>query len=120
ARDESGAAMSDKQLRDEVITLLTAGHETTTLALAWTCFLIGTRPEVMERMAAEAALLSGRAPVYEVLMKLRYSRMVVEESMRLYPPVWTISRTAVNQDEIGGFHIPAGSEILIFPYITQR
>lgn len=120
ARDENGAPMSDKQLRDELITLLTAGHETTTLALAWTCFLISTRPEVMERMAAEAALLSGRAPVYEDLMKLRYSRMVVEESMRLYPPVWTISRTAVNQDEIGGFHIPAGSEILIFPYITQR
>jgi cytochrome P450 len=120
ARDENGAPMSDKQLRDEVITLLTAGHETTTLALAWTCYLIGTRPEVMERMAAEAAFLNGRAPAYEDLMKLRYSRMVVEESMRLYPPVWTMSRTAVNEDEIGGYSIPAGSEILIFPYITQR
>jgi len=120
ARDESGAPMSDKQLRDEVITLLTAGHETTTLALAWTCYLIGTRPEVMERMAAETAFLNGRAPTYEDLIKLRYSRMVVEESMRLYPPVWTMSRTAVAQDEIGGYLIPAGSEILIFPYITQR
>ena len=120
ARDESGAAMSDQQLRDEVITLLTAGHETTTLALAWTCFLIGTRPEVMERMAAETAFLNGRVPVYEDLMKLRYSRMVVEESMRLYPPVWTMSRTAVNEDEIGGYYVPPGSEILIFPYITQR
>ncbi|MGC2695627.1 MAG: cytochrome P450 [Candidatus Angelobacter sp.] len=120
ARDDNGAAMSDKQLRDEVITLLTAGHETTTLALAWTCFLIGTRSEVVERMTAETAFLNGRAPTYEDLMKLRYSRMVVEESMRLYPPVWTLSRTAVNDDEIGGYHIPAGSEILIFPYITQR
>jgi cytochrome P450 len=120
ARDESGAPMSDKQLRDEVITLLTAGHETTTLVLAWTCFLIGTRPEVMERMAAEAAFLNGRVPAYEDLMKLRYSRMVVEESMRLYPPVWTLARTAVNEDEIGGYRIPARSEILIFPYITQR
>ena len=120
ARDESGAAMSDKQLRDEVITLLTAGHETTTLALAWTCFLIGTRPEVVERMTTEAAFLNGRTPAYEDLMKLRYSRMVVEESMRLYPPVWTLARTAVNEDEIGGYPIPAGSEILIFPYITQR
>jgi cytochrome P450 len=120
ARDESGAAMSDKQLRDEVITLLTAGHETTTLVLAWTCFLIGMRPEVVERMASEAAFLNGRTPVYEDLMKLRYSRMVVEESMRLYPPVWTLARTAVNEDEIGGYRIPAGSEILIFPYITQR
>ncbi|HWS17034.1 MAG TPA: cytochrome P450, partial [Candidatus Elarobacter sp.] len=115
-----GAAMSDKQLRDEVITLLTAGHETTTLALAWTCYLIGTRPDVVERMTAEAAFLNGRTPAYEDLMKLRYSRMVVEESMRLYPPVWTLARTAVNDDEIGGYRITAGSEILIFPYITQR
>jgi len=120
ARDENGAPMSDKQLRDEVVTLLTAGHETTTLALAWTCYLIGTRPEVMERMAAEAAFLNGRAPAYDDLMKLRYSRMVVEETMRLYPPVWTMSRTAINEDEIGGYYIPAGSEILVFPYITQR
>ncbi len=120
ARDENGAPMSDKQLRDEVITLLTAGHETTTLALAWTCFLIATRPDVVERMTAEAAFLNGRAPAYEDLMKLRYSRMVVEESMRLYPPVWTLARTAVNEDAIGGYRVPAGSEILIFPYITQR
>jgi enediyne biosynthesis protein E7 len=120
ARDERGAAMSDKQLRDEVVTLLTAGHETTTLALAWTCYLIGTRPEVVERMTAEAAFLNGRTPTYEDLMKLRYSRMVLEESMRLYPPVWTLARTAVNEDEIGGYRVPAGSEILIFPYITQR
>jgi cytochrome P450 len=120
ARDESGNPMSDKQLRDEVITLLTAGHETTTLALAWTCFLLGTRPDVVERMTAEAAFLNGRTPAYEDLIKLRYSRMVVEESMRLYPPVWTLARTAVNEDEIGGYRVPAGSEILIFPYITQR
>ena len=120
ARDEGGAAMSDKQLRDEVITLLTAGHETTTLVLAWTCFLIATRPDVVERMTAEAAFLNGRSPAYEDLMKLRYARMVVEESMRLYPPVWTLARTAVGEDEIGGYRIPAGSEILIFPYITQR
>jgi cytochrome P450 len=120
AHDETGATMSDKQLRDEVITLLTAGHETTTLVLAWTCCLIGTRPEVLEHMAAETAFLNGRTPAYEDVMKLRYCRMVVEESMRLYPPVWTMSRTAVEEDEIGGYRIPAGSEILIFPYITQR
>jgi len=120
ARDENGAPMSDKQLRDEVITLLTAGHETTTLVLAWTCFLIATRPETMERLSAEAAFLNGRVPAYEELFKLKYARMVVEESMRLYPPVWTLARTAVNDDAIDGFRIPAGSEILIFPYITQR
>jgi cytochrome P450 len=120
ARDEGGEPMSDKQLRDEVITLLTAGHETTTLALAWTCFLIATRPETVARLAAEAAFLNGRVPAYEDLYKLKYARMVVEESMRLYPPVWILARTAVKEDTIGDYRISAGSEILIFPYITQR
>lgn len=120
ARDDEGAPMSDRQLRDEVATLVTAGHETTTLVLAWTCFLIATRPEVMERMAAEAAFLNGRAPVYEDLVKLKYTRTVIEEVMRLYPPVWALSRTAVKPDSIGGYRIAAGSEILIFPYVTHR
>src|SRR6266849_1357128 len=120
ARDENGEPMSDKQLRDEVITLLTAGHETTTLVLAWTCFLIATRPETMERLAAEAAFLNGRVPAYEDLAKLKYTRTVIEEVMRLYPPVWALSRTAVKADSIGGYHIAAGSEILIFPYVTHR
>lgn len=120
ARDDEGAPMSDRQLRDEVATLVTAGHETTTLVLAWTCFLIATRPDVMERMAAEAAFLNGRAPAYEDLVKLKYTRTVIEEVMRLYPPVWALSRTAVKPDSIGGYHIAAGSEILIFPYVTHR
>src|SRR5258708_6840537 len=120
ARDDDGAPMSDRQLRDEVATLVTAGHETTTLVLAWTCFLIATRPEVMERMAAEAAFLNGRAPAYEDLAKLKYTRTVIEEVMRLYPPVLALSRTAVKADSIGGYHIAAGSEILIFPYVTHR
>lgn len=120
ARDENGAPMSARQLRDEVATLLTAGHETTTLVLAWTIFLISTRPEVVERMASELRFLNGRAPAYEDLSRLRYTRMVAEETMRLYPPVWVLSRTAVNDDVIGRFQIPAGSEILIFPYVTHR
>jgi cytochrome P450 len=77
ARDEEGIAMSDRQLRDEVATLVTAGHETTTLVLAWTCFLIATHPEVMERMAAEAAFVNAEAPAYEDLAKLKYSRNVL-------------------------------------------
>ena len=120
ARDENGAPMPPKQLRDEVATLLTAGHETTTLVLAWTLYLISTRPEVVEQMASEINFLNGRAPSYEDLSRLRYMRMVAEETMRLYPPVWVISRTAINNDVMGGFEIPAGSEILIFPYVTHR
>lgn len=120
ARDEDGVSMSDRQLRDEIATLVTAGHETTTLVLAWTCFLIATRPEIVECVAAEIAFLNGNAPAYEDLNKLRYMRTVVEEVMRLYPPVWVLSRTAQQPDSIGEYDIPAGSEILIFPYITHR
>jgi cytochrome P450 len=120
ARDENGAPMPPKQLRDEVATLLTAGHETTTLVLAWTLYLISTRPDVVEQMASEINFLNGRAPSYEDLSRLRYMRMVAEETMRLYPPVWVISRTAINYDVMRGFEIPAGSEILIFPYVTHR
>jgi cytochrome P450 len=120
ARDENGAPMPARQLRDEVATLLTAGHETTTLVLAWALYLISTRPDVVEQITSEIRFLNGRAPTYEDLSRLRYTRMVAEEAMRLYPPVWVISRTAVSHDVIGGYEVPAGSEILIFPYVTHR
>jgi cytochrome P450 len=120
AHDEDGAPMSDRQLRDEVATLLTAGHETTTLVLAWTILLISARPDVLERMAAEITFLNGRVPAHEDLSRLRYIRMVVEEAMRLYPPVWVLSRKVVADDVIGGYKISAGSELLIFPYVTHR
>lgn len=112
--------MSDKQLRDEVTTLLTAGHETTTLALSWACYLLAQHPEAQQRMRSEFEFLEGRAPGYEDLPRLRYARMVIDETMRLYPPVWVISRQAIADDEMSGYKIPAGSEILIFPYITHR
>lgn len=120
ARDENGAVMPDEQLRDEVATLLTAGHETTTLALAWALFLLAQHPPVLEAVQREIGFLNGRSPVYEDLSRLKYTRTVVDETMRLYPPVWVISRTAISDDVIGGFHVAAGSEILIFPYITHR
>lgn len=120
ARDDDGSSMDDGQLRDEVATLLTAGHETTTLVLAWTVFLLSTHREELETVMSELKFLNGRAPAYEELARLRYTRMAVEEAMRLYPPVWVISRSAINQDVIGQFEIPARSEILIFPYVTHR
>ena len=120
ARDEEGRPMSDKQLRDEVATLLTAGHETTTLALSWACYLLALHPEIAERARSELAFLNGNAPSYEDLFRLRFTRMVIDETMRLYPPVWVLSRRALNDDEIDGYRIPAGSEMLIFPYITHR
>lgn len=120
ARDNDGSAMSGKQLRDEVATLLTAGHETTTLVLAWILYLISTRADVVERIAGEISFLNGRAPAYEDLSRMRYTRAVAEETMRLHPPVWVISRTAARDDVIGSYKVPAGSEILIFPYVTHR
>lgn len=120
ARDDNGDPMSDKQLRDELATLLTAGHETTTLTLSWACFLIAQHPEVQEQVRAEIEMLNGKAPGFDEIAKLRYTRMVLEETMRLYPPVWVLSRAAVQDDEIDGYYIPADSEILIFPYITHR
>ena len=119
-RDESGAVMPDHQVRDEVATLLTAGHETTTLAIAWALFLLAQHPRVFAAVQQEIAFLNGHAPAYEDLSRLKYTRSVVDETMRLYPPVWVISRTAVCDDEVGNFQVPAGSEILIFPYITHR
>jgi cytochrome P450 len=110
ARDDAGQTMSDKQLRDEVATLLTAGHETTTLALAWACYLIAQHPKVEQRMRSELEFLDGRAPGYEDLSRLKYTRMVIDETMRLFPPVWVLSRTAIEDDVIGGYRIPAGSE----------
>jgi cytochrome P450 len=119
--DETGRPMSDRQIRDEVLIMLFAGHETSALALTWIWYLLAQHPQVEHKLHAElAAVLGGRAPVAEDLAALPYTRMVVEESLRLYPPVWTFPRAAIADDAIGGYHIPAGS--LIFPcqYLTHR
>ena len=122
ARDEeTGEVMSDLQLRDEVFTLLIAGHETTAVTLAWTWYLLAQHPEVEHKLHAElSAMLGRRIATVEDLPKLKHTLMVIEEAMRLYPPAWALGRTAIADDVIDGYHIPARSEILIFPYITHR
>jgi len=122
ARDEeTGAGMTDRQLRDEVMTFLLAGHETTAVALTWTWYLLACHPAVAERLRAEiAAAIGSRTPTLEDLPQLRYARMVVEEAMRLYPPVWGFMRQAVGADEVGGFTIPKRSVVTISPYVTHR
>lgn len=122
ARDEeTGEGLSDAELRDQALTLIGAGYETTTQALAWTWYLLAKHPEVEDKLHAEIAqTLGGRAPTAEDLPRLKYTLMVFQEAMRLYPPVWMISRAAIEPDEIGGYLIPAKSEILLFPYITHR
>jgi cytochrome P450 len=123
ARDEeTGEGLSDAQLRDEVMTLLLAGHETTAMALSWTFYLLSLHPGPRRALEEEldAALDGGAAPGVDHLPRLRYTRMVLDESLRLYPPAWVITRSADGDDEIGGFAIPAGSRVLLSPYVTQH
>jgi cytochrome P450 len=122
ARDEdTGESMNDQQLRDEVLTIFLAGHETTANALSWTWYLLSRNPDVRSRIQMELKdVLNGRAPSFEDLSKLRYTMMTIKESMRLYPPAWIFARSAIEDDLIGGYHIPAHSIVLVSPYITHR
>ncbi|GAA3071280.1 cytochrome P450 [Streptosporangium carneum] len=119
--EERDPRVGRQRMRDELITLMLAGHETTASTLGWTFHLVDRHPEVWDRLHAEAAeVLGDRRPVYEDLHRLRYTAMVVEEVMRLYPPVWILTRQAQADDEVGGYHVPAGADVLICPYTLHR
>ena len=121
ARDDEGRGMSDQQLRDETMTLLLAGHETTALALSWTWYLLGCNPGVEESMHRElAAALGRKAPTAEDLPRLPYTEKVMKEAMRLYPPAYVILRLALEPLEIGGYELPAGSSVGISPWVTHH
>ena len=118
---ETGQGMDNQQLRDEVMTLLIAGHETTANALSWTWYLLSKHPLVERRLHAELTdTLNGRTPTVDDLPNLQYTRMVLEESMRLYPPVWGMSRISTEEDEIDGYLIPAKSPVFLLPYTMHR
>jgi cytochrome P450 len=120
-RRESDQRVVKARMRDELVTLLLAGHETTASTLSWAFHLLDRHPLVWERMHAEAvdALSDGPAK-YEDLAKLPYTSMVLEEVMRMYPPVWILPRIAQQEDEIGGFYVPAGADVLISPYLLHH
>ena len=122
ARDEeTGEGMTDQHLRDEVMTMLLAGHETTSLALSWTYYLLSQHPEVERRIADEVdAVIGGARPGFAHLEGLRYTRMAIEESLRLYPPAWGFSRRALDADEIGGYRIAKGSLAFVIPFVVHR
>ncbi len=122
ARDpETGEAMSDKQLRDEILTIFLAGHETTANALSWTWYLLAQHPEAEARLHKEVdGVLGDRLPGFADLAELKWPRMVFEEAMRLYPPAHTISRTAIGEDRIGGVRVPPGATVTISIYVTHR
>ncbi len=120
--EDTGEGMTDEQLLNEVGVMIGAGHETTANALSWTFYLLSEHPEVEARMHAELdTVLQGRLPGVEDLATLPYTRWVIEESMRLYPPAWGLAgRQAVAEDEIGGFTVPPNTTILIVPFVTHR
>lgn len=119
--EETGEGMTDQQLRDEVATLFLAGYETTSLALSWAFHHLMQHPEMMGKMQAEVdGALHGRQPTLADLPQLPYTRMVLQEAMRLQPPSYWLPRTAVADDEIDGYHIPAGTQVVSLTYMYHR
>jgi cytochrome P450 len=121
AHDDDGNQMTNRQLRDEVMTLFLAGHETTALTLSWVWYLLAQNPSAEERFHQELnETLGGRPPTTADLPRLKFTEMIAKESMRLYPPAYGIGREAIEDCEIGGFRIPRKSQVFMFPWATQR
>lgn len=119
--DETKEGMSDRQLRDEMMTIILAGHETTANLLTWTWYLLSSHPDIARRLGAEVAeVLGDRAPSLDDLPKLKLTKMILEESLRLYPPAWAFERQAVAADTIAGYHVTPKTIIGIAPYTLHR
>lgn len=118
---ETGSGLTDSELRDEIMTIFTGGFETSAAVLAWTWYLLSQHPEVEKKLHSEIKeVLGEHTPTLEDLPNLKYTKMVLSESMRLYPGAWVFTRTNLEIDEIGGYYIPANSLIMISPYVTHR
>jgi cytochrome P450 len=121
AQDEDGSVMTDQQIRDEALTLFVAGHETTAVAITWAWYLLSQNPEAESLFHAELdRVLAGRLPTFEDLPRLRYAEGVFAETLRLYPPAWGIGRRALADVEIAGYTIPAGSIVVVSPWVVHR
>jgi cytochrome P450 len=120
-KDEPDARVRWRGLRDQLITMLLAGHETTASTLSWTWYLVSGKPEVAAAIRQEATeVLGDRMPTIEDLARLPHTTMAIQEAMRLYPPVWGLPRKAISADEIDGYPIPAGADVMISPYTLHR
>lgn len=122
ARDGGdGQGMSDEEICDELITIFLAGHETTATLLSWTWHALSQHPSLRSRLETELAeVLGGRTPTFDDLPRLTYTRLLLDETLRLYPPAWMFVRTAVADDEISGYRVPAGMSLFLSPYVTHR
>jgi cytochrome P450 len=121
AQDEDGTAMSDRQVRDEAVTLFLAGHETTAIALSWSWMLLSQHPAVDDALREELLhALGGRSPTVADLPRLPYAHAIVQETLRLYPPAWVIGRQATTPSEIGGHAIASGTTVFVSPWVLHR
>jgi len=121
ARDrQTGEPMSDRQLLDEILTLIVAGHETTASSLNWFWYLLAQSPDAAARIHAEVDAASDALPGYDDLARFPYARRAIDEALRMYPPGWLLTRRALAAATIGGYALPAGTDVLISPYLVQR
>jgi cytochrome P450 len=121
ARDEDGSQMTDRQLRDEAMTLYLAGHETTALTLSWSWYLLAQHPEAEAKLVAEwRAVLGGRTPTPDDLPHLPYTDAVITEAMRVYPPVYLIGREATRDLELGGYRVKKGYTVFMSQWVSHR
>lgn len=121
ARDEGGRGMGEDQARYDVKTFFIAGLETTAITLAWTLYLLSKHPHVERRLREELdQVLGGRKPTADDVKALQYTTQAIKETLRLYPPLWIVPRVALGDDEIGGYHVPAGAHVTFTAYVTNR
>jgi cytochrome P450 len=118
ARDPDGSALSEQEIRDEIATFLVAGHETTAMALTWSLALLSAYPQARQRLEDEVDAVLGDGPADPD--KMPWTTAVISEAMRLYPPAWTLERTAVADDDVCGTIVPAGSMVAVLPYLIHR
>jgi cytochrome P450 len=120
ARD-GGEALTDAEVRDQVLIFMLAGHDTTAIALTFALHLLGRHPDAQARVRAEVAeTCGGRAPGAPDVERLAYTTMVLKEAMRLYPPAWGFGRRVSGSDEVGGYAVPAGADVIVSPWVTHR
>lgn len=121
ARDEDGSHMTPKQVRDELITMIIAGHETTAVSLTWAWWLLAQHPAVEEQLAAEVnSVLAGRVPLLSDLAALPYTDAVIKETMRLYPPVWAMARLVTQDTELAGLRLKKGARVVTSQWVMHR
>jgi enediyne biosynthesis protein E7 len=120
ARDNNGIPMSDKALVDEVMTLIVAGHETTASTLNWAWYSLSRHPAVEAKLHIEVDTVSSDVPTFNDLSNLNFTKQIVDETLRIYPPVWLFSRKAINEDHIGGYYVAPNTDIFMAPYFVHR